>query len=416
MFLHAIYRYHLQESSDLPATGLIPFEGFEDLLGRRFEPAISAFLQKQKESGPNSAIASALAHAYEQVTYQTLADQVRRSVRSAAGNRWMFRVGKADEHPMRLVPALLEPENGLYPVLCERTPVRLDLSHSAWSDIFFLGMDYPEGARVLNISVDLGVHGRDAEPQPPIETYCRVITEPVLRLTSIDLSACKDVTTLDELFNFGNDYLGLVKAGVIASGLVPPSFEGTGSSLAEILAQVIRPGCGLEVVSKVNDIPKGSRLAVSTNLLGSLISLLMRATGQARNLEAGLEPDEARVVVARAILGEWLGGSGGGWQDSGGVFPGVKVIRGVAATETDPEWQVSRGRLLPEHQLIDVNAKATPSASLPEALASSLVLVHGGMAQERRPDPEHGHAEVPARGAVRSGRVVRKRFGSSTGL
>ena len=49
----------------------------------------------------------------------------------------------------------------LFPILVERTPVRLDLSHSAWSDIFFLGMDYPEGARVLNISVDLGVHGRD---------------------------------------------------------------------------------------------------------------------------------------------------------------------------------------------------------------------------------------------------------------
>ena len=38
----------------------------------------------------------------------------------------------------------------------------MDLTHSAWSDIFFLGMDYPEGARVLNVSVDLGVHGRDA--------------------------------------------------------------------------------------------------------------------------------------------------------------------------------------------------------------------------------------------------------------
>jgi len=36
-------------------------------------------------------------------------------------------------------------------------------------------MDYPEGARVLNISVDLGVYGRDAAPQPPIETRIRVI-------------------------------------------------------------------------------------------------------------------------------------------------------------------------------------------------------------------------------------------------
>ena len=64
---------------------------------------------------------------------------------------------------------------------------------AAWSDIFFLGMDYPEGARVLNISVDLGVHGRDDQPRPPIETRVRVIPEPILRLTSIDLNACKDV-------------------------------------------------------------------------------------------------------------------------------------------------------------------------------------------------------------------------------
>ena len=259
----------------------------------------------------------------------------------------MFRVGSADEHPLRLQPGLLDRvgDDGLFPILVERTPVRLDLSHSGWSDIFFLGMDYPEGARVLNISVDLGVYGRDDRPRPPIETYCRVIAEPMLRLTSIDLNDAKDVDSLDELFNFGNDYLGLVKAGVIASGLVPPSLEGTGTPLGELLGRVVRPGYGLEVVSKVNDIPKGSRLAVSTNLLASLISLLMRATGQARNLTGPLGPEEAPVVVARAILGEWLGGSGGGWQDSGGIFPGVKLIQGVAAGEDDPEWGVSRGRL-----------------------------------------------------------------------
>jgi len=37
-------------------------------------------------------------------------------------------------------------------------------------------------------------------PSVPIETYLRVIPEPVLRLTSIDLSDTKDVTTLEELF------------------------------------------------------------------------------------------------------------------------------------------------------------------------------------------------------------------------
>lgn len=389
MFLHAIHRYALQDAEDFPSGGSIPFDGFEDLLGRRFEQAISRFRATLKSEGPNGAILGALAAAYEQITFQTLADQVRRSVRSCRGNRWMFRIGQADEHPMRIHPSLLErgSREGLFPILVERTPVRLDLSHSAWSDIFFLGMDYPEGARVLNISVDLGVHGRDATPRPPIETMVRVINEPLLRLTSIDLNACKDVRSLDELFNFGNDYLGLVKAGVIASGLIPPSFEGTGTELATLLGQMLRPGLGLEIVSKVNDIPKGSRLAVSTNLLASLISLLMRATGQARNLIGPLDSDEARVVVSRAILGEWLGGSGGGWQDSGGVFPGVKLIRGVTAGEDDPESGISRGRLLPSHELLDPPTPTADSTAPPlhQALAESLVLVHGGMAQNVGP-------------------------------
>lgn len=381
MFLHAIFRYSIQDSPEIRQSGLIPFEGFKDLMGRRFEQAIASFRGELRSRGPNGAIASALAQAYEQVTFQTLADQVRRSVRSCSGNRWMFRVGGADEHPIRLHPRLLEREvDGLFPILVDRTPVRLDLSHSAWSDIFFLGMDYPEGARVLNISVDLGVHGRDDHPRPPIESRVRVIPEPILRLTSIDLKACKDVTTLEELFNFGNDYLGLVKAGVIASGLIPPSLEGTGVLLSDLLGLIVRPGHGLEIVSKVNDIPKGSRLAVSTNLLASLISLLMRATHQARNLTGALLPEEAKVVVARAILGEWLGGSGGGWQDSGGIFPGVKIIHGVTADEADPEFGISRGRLLPSHKLLD-----SSQGEFRDALARSLVLVHGGMAQNVGP-------------------------------
>ena len=56
-------------------------------------------------------------------------------------------------------------------------------------------------------------------------------------------------------------------------------------------------------------------------------------------------------MAARAILGEWLGGSGGGWQDSGGVWPGIKLIHGVTAAEGDPEFGVSRGCLLPRHRI-----------------------------------------------------------------
>src|SRR6185369_16551147 len=114
--------------------------------------------------------------------------------------------------------------------------------------------------------------------------------------------------------------------------------EGSGQSLQELLARMVGPGLGLEIVSSVNNIPKGSRLAVSTNLLGSLISACMRATSQAKSLTGPLQEHERRLVAARAILGEWLGGSGGGWQDSGGVWPGIKLISGSNAAEGDPEF------------------------------------------------------------------------------
>ena len=123
--------------------------------------------------------------------------------------------------------------------------------------------------------------------------------------------------------------------------------EGAGLPLGHLLEKMVGKGKGIEIVSKVNNIPKGSRLAVSTNLLASLISLCMRATGQTEKLTGILNEEERRLVAAKAILGEWLGGSGGGWQDSGGVWPGIKLIRGVEAQEGDPEFGVSKGRLLP---------------------------------------------------------------------
>ena len=150
----------------------------------------------------------------------------------------------------------------------------MDLTHSAWSDIFFLGMDFPEGAKVLNVSVDLGVHGRDTAAAPPVSAWLRVIEEPVLRLVSVDLGARADISNLAEVFDFAKDYLGLLKAAVIASGIVPPGIEGSGQSLGDLLAEMLGPGRGLELVSSVNDIPKGSRLAVSTNLLAALIGVL----------------------------------------------------------------------------------------------------------------------------------------------
>src|SRR5215213_229489 len=256
-FLYAIHRFHLPNKPGLSQRGLVPFEGYLHVLNRRFSEAINAFLEAQ-EREPSDAISSALAAAYHRLAFQTLADQVRHSVRSVRGNQWMFRVGHPSDQPLRVRPELLAREDapsnakgeaffdvssrpfaslrGAFPILRERTPVRMDLSHSAWSDIFFLGMDFPEGARVLNVSIDLAVRGRDAQPKPPVEGYLRVIDEPVLRLASVDLGVTVDLTELSDVFDFAKDYLGLLKAAVIAAGIVPPGCEGSGQSLADLLA------------------------------------------------------------------------------------------------------------------------------------------------------------------------------------
>jgi hypothetical protein len=382
-FLYAIHRFHLPRLLEGRESGGIPFAGYEQLLQRRFEEAIDEFLESRDKEGAGDAICSALAGAYHALAFQTLADQVRASVRTVDGNRWMFRMGHPEDHPLRFRKELLERcENGTFPILRETTPVRMDLTHSAWSDIFFLGMDFPEGARVVNVSVDLGVHGRDARPSPPVEAYLRVIEKPVIRLTSVDLDVTTEVTSLGDVFDFAKDYLGLLKAAVIASGVVPPGIEGSGQTLEALLERLVGAGRGIELVSSVNDIPKGSRLAVSTNLLAALISACMRATGQTGNLTGELDESERRIVLARAILGEWIGGSGGGWQDSGGVWPGIKLIEGALAGEGDPEYGISRGRLMPRHKVF---GEDEIPQSARDALQASLVLVHGGMAQNVGP-------------------------------
>lgn len=382
-FLYAIHRFYMPPLLRENAAGSIPFIGYENLLQRRFEEAIDRFLEAQSEQGPCDALSSALSSAYHSLAFQTLADQVRSSVRTVDGNRWMFRMGHPSDHPLRFRKELLDAsENGSYPILRETTPVRMDLTHSAWSDIFFLGMDFPEAARVVNVSVDLGVHGRDDKTSPPVEAYLRVIEKPLIRLTSIDLNVTAEVTSLGDVFDFAKDHLGLLKAAVIASGMVPPGIEGSGQTLEALLKKLVGPGRGIELVSSVNDIPKGSRLAVSTNLLAALISACMRATGQTEAVIGELHESERRIVLARAILGEWIGGSGGGWQDSGGVWPGIKLIEGAVAGETDPEHGISRGRLMPTHKVF--SADEIPESAR-TALQDSLVLVHGGMAQNVGP-------------------------------
>ncbi len=126
-FLFAIHRFHLPTHLAGRECGSIPFEGFEHLLQRRFFEAIREFLAAQAITGPSIAISSALATAYHRLAFQTLADQVRKSVRTVRGNQWMFRTGHPADLPLRIRKELLTTDaTGAYPVLRERTSVRMD--------------------------------------------------------------------------------------------------------------------------------------------------------------------------------------------------------------------------------------------------------------------------------------------------
>lgn len=377
LFLAALQRLHLPASGGLPSLGAIPPDAVASLNQRRFAESIECSLAAQIQQGPNEALGSILAAAYRGLAFDTLAQQVRKSVRSVPGNRWLFSLDDPGQHPHPVLPALRAGAT-----LVESTPVRMDFSHSAWSDIFFLAMDAPEAARVLNVSIDLAVRGGGSAPRPPVDVRLAVIDAPCLRLTSVDLGEEVELTTIASVFDFAADHLGLLRAGLVAGGLVPPGLEGQECTLADLLTRLLGAGRGLHLVTHVQGIPKGSRLAVSTNLLAGIIAAVMRATGQTESVTGPLSESERRLICARAILGEWLGGSGGGWQDSAGLWPGIKLIEGALAQAGDPEWGVSRGRLLPQHQLLGIQ---DCPADMAERLSASLVLAHGGLAQDVGP-------------------------------
>ncbi len=381
LFLFVIYRHYLENNREVELQGDIPFDGVQAALERDFEKALNAYAQSGKQ---NSAVFSAIADSYYQLSFKYLFDQVKLSISQCSENHNLYNIKGIDDYPFKAPSELTtaDRESGLYPVGIDSSPVRLDPSHSGWSDIFFLGMDFPEGARVVNMSVNLRVHGSNADIKPPCECYCRYIEEPVIILKSIDLNASKTISDLTELFNFANDYLSLLKAGVVSSGIIPPCFEEKNIPLSDILHKLLGKPGGIEVITKVNGIPKGSRLAVSTTLLASIITQLMRFSGQIKNLTGTISNEDRRIAASRAILGEWLGGSGGGWQDSGGLWPGIKIIQGVNAEQGHPEYGISRGCLLPKHNIF---TRDEIPLNIEKKILNSIVLIHGGISQDVGP-------------------------------
>ena len=296
-------------------------------------------------------------------------------------------------------PELLEPSTPTapFPILRERTPVRMDLTHSGWSDIFFLGMDYPEGAQGAE-RLD-----RPGRPRP------RRRAAPAGRgLPARDRRAgpaadqrrpgrhARTSTTSPRCSISRKDYLGLLKAGGDRLGhRAARRSRARGRAWRDLLARVVGPGRGLEIVSNVNDIPKGSRLAVSTNLLASLISVCMRATGQAASLDrARCEETSAGWSLARAHPRRM----------AGRLRRRLAGLRRRLARHQADRRRARPARAIPSSASAAAGSCRTTASSdqddaSPETRAQTAGQPgprprrHGA---ERRPDPGDGHREVPA--------------------
>ena len=392
-FLYAIYRFHLPERQELRGSGLIPFEATSHLLRRRFEESCEALHRAEKANGLNAALASAFAAAYRGLAFKTLTDQVRRSVRSVRGNQWMSRIGHPMDYPLTIRPELLirESEGAPYPILKESTPVRMDLSHSGWSDIFLSGHGLSGRCQGSEHFYRSGRARRRFGKSAPsrrgvFPSHRRARFAANQRRSWSNGRHIENPS--DELFDFARDYLGLLKAAVIASGLVPPAMEGVVQPISSLLRRLVGEGRGVELVSRVRNIPKGSRLAVSTNLLAGLIAVLHAGyQPNPRTHPGALSEGDRRLAAARAIFRRVVGVvSGGGWQDSGWcrAARASNSFKARSAAAADP-GSIGISQRTPLCSAHTVFSNAEISAEARERLQQSLVLVHGGMAQDVGP-------------------------------
>lgn len=189
-------------------------------------------------------------------------------------------------------------------IIWGRAPARLDLA-GGWTDTPPFTLEH--GGCVLNAAVELN-------GQPPIQVHARVVSEPLIRLRSIDTGTELDVRQWDQLLDYASaaGAFSLVKAALVISGFSPRPSES--SSLRETL---LRFGGGIELTT-LAAIPKGSGLGTSSILGAVLLAVIHRLIGRP------LSPTELFHAVLRL---EQAMTTGGGWQDQiGGSVGGLKLI------------------------------------------------------------------------------------------
>jgi galactokinase/mevalonate kinase-like predicted kinase len=198
-----------------------------------------------------------------------------------------------------------------------RGPARLELG-GGWTDTPPYTLEH--GGEVINTAVDLN-------GQPPIHCYCRVIDEPVIRLSSIDGGTHLEITSLAELLDYQRpgDRFALAKAALAISGFSPQFASWPpGAGLAEMLTSF---GGGIELTTLVG-IPKGSGLGTSSILGAVIMAVIRRMLGR---------PDNQRELFHDVLRLEQALTTGGGWQDQiGGGVGGTKLTSTTRGMFPDP--------------------------------------------------------------------------------
>ena len=198
-----------------------------------------------------------------------------------------------------------------------RAPARIELG-GGWTDTPPYTLEF--GGDVINAAVNLN-------GQPPIHCYCRVVEEPVVRLSSIDVGLHVEIRELEELLDYRRpgDVFALAKAALAISGFSPEFARWPqGITLAGMLSEF---GGGIELTTLVG-IPKGSGLGTSSILGAAIIAVIERMMGR------GLTQRELFHDVLRL---EQALTTGGGWQDQiGGGVGGSKITSTLRGLIPDP--------------------------------------------------------------------------------
>ena len=162
------------------------------------------------------------------------------------------------------------------------------------------------GGKVLNAAFKLN-------GENPVKVSIKKTNTNTIKLKSIDLNFEKEIDNIDELKNCfnTNDLFSLPKASLLISGIVRNEDN-------DMKSVIDRIGTGIEFVTEVRNIPKGSGLGTSSILSGACLKAIYKF------LNIKISEEE---LLYKVLEQEQLMGTGGGWQDQiGGVVPGIKYI------------------------------------------------------------------------------------------